>query len=169
MTGDAAFADRTAETATLTLLFSAVLEFTSDSPADAVVAANGRDGVYIGSGDGTVAGDGLRGTISWSLYAGNCLYPLIRSGQPVPDDLHLCTLNPGGFIETEDGARIRFDGRGYGLRSPDRYRVSATFAFGTEAARYGWLTKVLAVMEGDFDEKAGRAIWQVHVPRSGSR
>jgi hypothetical protein len=47
--------------------------------------------------------------------------------------------------------------------------VSATLTFGTEAAQYGWLTKVLAVMEGDFDEKAGRAIWHVHVPQSGSR
>lgn len=161
--------ERMADTAPLMLLFGAVLEFKSDSPTDAVIAPDGRDGAYIGSGDGTVAGDRLTGTMSWSLYAGNCLYPLVRSGLPVPDDLHLCTLNPGGFIETEDGARIRFEGRGYGLRSPERYRVSATLAFSTEAAQYDWLTKLLAVMDGDFDEKAGRAIWHVHIPQSGSR
>jgi len=73
-------------------------------------------------------------------------------------------MNPSGFIETLEGARIRFDGRGYGLRSPDKYRVSVTLVFGTENARYAWLSKVPAVMEGEFDEKAGRAMWNVHVP-----
>jgi len=37
--------------------------------------------------------------------------------------------------------------------------------FGTEDARYAWLSKVPAVMEGEFDEKAGRATWNVHIPR----
>jgi hypothetical protein len=37
-------------------------------------------------------------------------------------------------------------------------------AFGTEDARYAWLTRRLGVMEGDFDERAGRATWTVHVP-----
>jgi hypothetical protein len=37
--------------------------------------------------------------------------------------------------------------------------------FGTEDARYAWITKILAVMEGEFDEKAGRAVWNVYVPR----
>lgn len=148
----------------LTHLCEVVLQFRSDSPADAVIAAEDREGAYIGSGDGTVEGERLRGGISWSLFAGECLYPLIRSGQTVPDDLHLCTLNPGGFIDTHDGARLRFDGRGYGLRSRERYLLSATLTFGTDAPEYGWLTKVLAVMEGDFDERAGRAIWQIFVP-----
>lgn len=128
--------------------------------------ADGRDGAYIGSGRGTVAGDRVEGTMAWSLYAGDCLYPRIRGGEAVPDDLHLCTLNPGGFIETHDGAHIRFDGRGYGLRSADWYRLSATLTFATDAAEYQWLTEVLAVMEGDFDAKAGRAIWRVYVPYS---
>ena len=150
-------------------LFTAVLEFTSDSPADAVVPSDGRDGAYIGSGTGTVDGELLRGTMSWSLYAGNCLYPRIRKGEAVPDDLHLCTLNPAGFLETADGARLRFDGRGYGLRSRDWYRMSATLTFATDAAEYGWLTNVLAVIEGDFDEEAGRAVWHVYAPEPVSR
>jgi len=145
-------------------LFTAVLQSRSGSPADAVVGAPDR-GAYIGSGDGTVEGNELRGTVSWSLYAGDCLYPLIRAGESVPDDLHLCTLSPGGFIDTEDGARIRFDGRGYGLRSPNRYLVSATLTFRTQVTSYDWLTKVLAVMHGEFDEKDGRAIWNVFVPK----
>ena len=84
----------------------------------------------------------------------------------VPDDLHLCTLSPGGFIETQDGARIRFDGRGYGLCSPERYLVSAALTFQTEVASYEWLTKVLAVMHGEFDEMTGRATWRVFVPKT---
>jgi hypothetical protein len=38
-------------------LFSARLEFTSDSPSDAIVPPEDRDGVFIGSGHGTVTGD----------------------------------------------------------------------------------------------------------------
>lgn len=148
-------------------LFRAVLQFRSEVERDAVVAAEGREGAYIGSGDGTLTGERIRGTVRWSLWAGNCLYPLVRSGQAVPDGPHLCTMNPGGFIETSDGAQIRFDGRGYGLRSPEQYRMSLTLAFSTEDARYAWLAGMLAVMEGEFDEQAGRAVWNVHVP-SGS-
>jgi hypothetical protein len=153
----------------LVRLFTALLEFTSDSRSDAIVSAEGRDGAYIGSGHGTVTGDRIGGTMSWSLYAGDCLYPRIRKGEAVPDDLHLCTLNPGGFIETHDGAQIRFDGRGYGLRTRDWYRLSATLTFATDEVEYRWLTEVLAVMEGDFDEKAGRQIWHVYVPDSTVR
>ena len=146
-------------------LFDAALQFRSDSLNDAVVPPDGREGVYIGSGDGTVTGPVLQGTMQWSVYSGNCLYPLIRQGQTVPDDLHICTLNPGGVITTDDGVRIRFDGKGYGLRTPEKYRVSMTIVFGTEETRFDWLTKVLGVMEGEFDEHAGRGIWRVYLPR----
>jgi hypothetical protein len=47
----------------LEALFKADLQYRSESQSDAVVVAQGREGVYIGSGDGTVAGDRLRGTI----------------------------------------------------------------------------------------------------------
>jgi hypothetical protein len=152
----------------LEALFRADLQYRSESQSDAVVVAEGREGVYIGSGDGTATGDHLSGTVRWSLWSGNCLYPLVRSGQPVPEGLHLCTINPAGFIETEDGARIRFDGRGYGLRSSGKYQTNLTLIFSTEDTRYEWLTKVVAVIEGDFDEKTGRATWNVYAP-AGSR
>jgi hypothetical protein len=152
----------------LEALFKADLQYRSEAESDAVVAAEGREGVYIGSGDGTVTGDRLRGTVRWSLWSGNCLYPLARSGQSVPEGLHLCTINPAGFIETQDGARIRFDGRGYGLRSSEKYQTNLTLVFGTEDVRYEWLTKVVAVMQGEFDEKTGQATWNVYVP-AGSR
>ena len=155
-----------AEEKRLSRLFSAVLQYRSQGSQDAVAPGEGRGDEYVGSGDGTATGDRLRGTLRWSLWAGECLYPLVRKGQDVPQGLHLCTMNPVGLIETPDGARIRFDGRGYGLRSPERYRTSLTLVFGTEDARYAWLTKVLGVMEGEFDEKAGRATWDVYVPAS---
>jgi hypothetical protein len=145
-------------------LFKAVLQYHSESQPDPVIAVEPHEGAYIGSGDGTVTGDRLRGKIRWSLWSGNCVYPLVRSGQSVPEGLHLCTMNPGGWIETQDGARIRFDGRGYGLRSPEKYKTSLTLVFGTEDARYTWLTKTLGVMEGEFDEKVGRAVWNVYAP-----
>ena len=146
-------------------LFDAALQFRSDSLNDAVVPPDGREGVYIGSGDGTVTGPVFQGTMQWSLYSGNCLYPLIRQGQTVSDDLHICTLNPGGVITTDDGVRIRFDGKGYGLRTPEKYLLSMTIVFGTEETRFDWLTKVLGVMEGKFDEHAGRGTWRVCLPR----
>jgi hypothetical protein len=145
-------------------LFKADLQYKSESESDSVVPAEGREGVYIGSGDGTAIGARLHGTLRWSLWSGNCLYPLVRSGQSVPDGLHLCTINPAGFIETEDGARIRFEGRGYGLRSSEKYQTNLTLIFSTEDVRYEWLTKVLGITQGEFDEKTGRAIWNVYVP-----
>jgi hypothetical protein len=146
-------------------LFDAAVQFTSEAPDDAVVPPEGREGAYLGSGDGIVTGGRLTGRLRWSFYSGNCLYPQIRRGEAVPDQVNLCTLNPGGFIDADDGARIAFDGKGFGLRSPERYRVSMTMAFRTDDARYAWLNRLLGVMEGDFDEKTGRAAWHVYVPR----
>lgn len=144
-------------------LFSGVMRFQSDEQSQPVIPQEGRDGAYIGSGDGDLTG-GLSGSMSWSMYAGNCLYPLIRKGQKVPADLHLCTVNPGGFIETRDGARIRFEGRGYGLHNSERYLVSLNLTFGTEDPRYAWLTRELAVVEGEIDEKAGMMKFAAYVP-----
>lgn len=45
----------------LTHLFNVTLQFTSDSPAAAVVSSDGREGAYIGSGEGRVRGERLRG------------------------------------------------------------------------------------------------------------
>ncbi len=152
----------------LELLFTATLQYRSDAPDSAVVPNEGREGAFIGSGDGMAIGDRLSGTLRWSLWSGNCAYPFVREGQAIPEGMHLCTMNPVGFIETHDGVRIRFDGRGYGLRSPEKYRTSLTMVFGAEDARYAWLTEALGVMEGEFDEKAGRAVWNVYLP-AGAR
>src|SRR6266851_8904892 len=146
------------------LLFSVKLQGRADKVEDAVVPADGREGVDIGSADGRVEGKKLSGTMRTSMFSGDCPVPGIRKGAEPPKGLHLCTLNPGGIIETRDGARIRFDGKGYGLRTPEKYHTSMTLVFGTEDARYTWLTHVLGAMEGEFDEKTGRAVWHVYVP-----
>jgi mercuric ion transport protein len=153
----------------LEALFTAVLQYRSDSPDSSIIPNEGREGAFIGSGDGVVTGKRLSGAVRWSLWSGNCVYPLLREGQTVPDGLHLCTMNPAGFIETNGGARIRFDGRGYGLRSSKKYRTSLTLVFSTEDARYAWLTNLLGVMEGEFDEQAGRATWNVYLPPGGAQ
>lgn len=66
---EGALRESTVDTSRLSRLFTAMLEFTSDSPVDAVVPSDGRDGAYIGSGTGSISGDQLRGTMSWSRYA----------------------------------------------------------------------------------------------------
>ena len=148
------------------LLFSVKLQDRADKVEDAVVPADGREGVYIGNADGRVEGKKLSGTMRTSMFSGDCPVPGIRKGAEPPKGLHLCTLNPGGIIETQDGARIRFDGKGYGLSSPEKYRVSMTVAFATDDPRYQWLTPMLGTMEGEFDLKANTATWNVYLPRS---
>src|SRR5207249_8225161 len=133
--------------------FEAELRYTSESKADAVIPAEGREGVYIGSGDGTVSGDTVRGTIRWSFYSADCMYLLVQRGQAVPSGQHLCYDNPGGFIETSDGARIRFDAKGYGLRGyhpahPHLWRLVMALQFSTEDRRYGLLITRLGIWEG---------------------
>ena len=69
-----AFADTKTTTSssdekTLEPLFKADLQYRSESESDAVVLAEGREGAYIGSGDGTVTGDRLRGTVRSSLWS----------------------------------------------------------------------------------------------------
>jgi hypothetical protein len=152
------------DVSTLVPLFTAAVRFVSNAPDDAVVGPDGRAGEYLGDGDGTASGARLRGRLRFSFYSGNCLYPRIRRGGAVPDRLHLCTINPGGYIDADDGARIEIDGNGFGLRSPERYRVSMTVAFRTDDARYAWLNTLLGVMDGEFDERTGRAAWRVYVP-----
>jgi hypothetical protein len=78
--GMPAFADTKTTTSSsdenrLEALFKADLQYRSESESEAVVVAVGREGVYIGSGDGTAIGDRLRGTVRWSLWSGNAFIP----------------------------------------------------------------------------------------------
>ncbi len=149
----------------LVSLFEAQLHYTSHSPDDAIVPPDDRDGDYIGSGTGSVRGDRIRGRIQWSFYAADCSYLLVLDGREVPPGKHLCRVNPGGFIETGDGAEIGFDARGYGLRGfdparPHLWRLMMALHFSTADERYDWLDGGLGLWEGEFDETTKTASYR---------
>ena len=148
-------------------LFEAELRYKSESAADAVIPPEGREGAYIGSGDGSVSG-ALHGTIRWSFYSADCMYLLVKRGEAVPPGQHLCYDNPGGFIETDDGASIRFDAKGYGLRGfdpkrPHLWRLVMALQLSTEDPRYSWLNTRLGVWEGQFDEQTASSRYRAYV------
>jgi hypothetical protein len=149
-------------------LFDAELRFQEGMAP--VVSSEHRDGELIGSGDGAVSGPKLQGKVLWSYFAADCAYKLVKAGIEPGPGLHLCRNNPGGTIRTQDGAEIRFDARGYGLRgadpaSPHKWRLSAALQFATEDSRYKWLNTTLAIWEGEFDEKLRRALYRAYAPR----
>ena len=134
----------TADTSTPALehLFDAELEY---RPGMAPLAEDG-EGQLIGSGDGTVDGQRVRGALRWTLFEG-------------PGEL-VCTMNPTLAIHTDDGASIAIEGRGYAHRaSRDSrlWRVAATLLFSAKQERYAWLDGALGVWEGEFDAEQGTA------------
>jgi hypothetical protein len=146
-------------------LFDAELRY---NPAiHVVIPLEEREGQLIGSGEGTVTGKKIRGTIRWSMFAAHCAYLLVKAGiEPTPGQ-HLCKTNPGGVIETEDGAQIWVDAKGYGLRGydadhPYQWRLTMALQFTTDDERYTWLNTTLGLWEGQFDEKTGCARYRAY-------
>ncbi|MBA3375246.1 MAG: DUF3237 family protein [Actinobacteria bacterium] len=135
---------------TLEHLFDAVLQY---QPGVAPLAGEG-EGVLVGSGDGTVAGPRVSGAIRWTLFE--------RPGELV------CAMSPTLRIETNDGAEIRADGRGFAAwdRADQReWRVAATLRFRTDDARYAWLDGALGLWEGEFDADQHRARYRAYLQR----
>ncbi|MFN2469157.1 MAG: DUF3237 family protein [Gaiellaceae bacterium] len=134
-------------------LFDAELHYRAEMPP---VAATG-EGEPIGSGDGTVRGENVEGTIRWTLFE--------RPGELV------CAMNPTLVIETTDGAEIRIEGRGYARRESRgdrRWKVAATLLFKTPDERYAWLDGALGVWEGEFDAETHRARYRAYAPLDGT-
>ena len=136
-----------------------------------VVSPKGREGELVASGTGKVRGKRIRGTIRVTFYSAECVFPQVLAGKPVDPGLHVCKENPGGFIETDDGALIEIDGKGFGMRGfdprePQRWRLMMGIRFATTDERYRWLNGTLGLWEGIFDEKDGRAFYRVYIPRS---
>jgi hypothetical protein len=155
--------------ATMDPLFDAEVRYRPDMAP--VVSAEGREGELIGSGEGKVRGETIRGTMRVTFYAAECVFPQVLAGNPVDPGIHLCTENPGGFIETDDGAQIEFDGKGFGMRGfdprePQRWRLTMGVRFATTDKKYRWLNGTLALWEGVFDDGSGRAFYRFYVPRS---
>lgn len=147
-------------------LFDAELGYRRDMPP--VVPAEGREGKLLGSGEGRAEGSRIRGTVRFSFYEEGC--PLDPGFLDAPTDAtlaegdYLCGTNPGGVIETDDGATIQFDAKGFALRLEAQgpmWKVASAIRFATDAPTYRWLNDILAVYEGEFDERTGRAAWRV--------
>lgn len=110
------------------------------------------EGDLIGSGDGTVVGPAVKGALVWTLFE--------RPGKLV------CAMNPVALIETEDGAHVRLEARGFGRRaeeSSSTWAVAATLRFESEDERYRWLDSALGVWEGEFDAQAHRARYAAYL------
>lgn len=117
-------------------LFDADLQARSDLPQ--VVPSEGREGKLIDSGDGSVRGPRIRGKIRWSNFE--------KVGE------HLCEMNLAGIIETEDGARINFESKGFALLiAPPTWKTAGTMRFTTTDRRYAWLNGLLANWQGNYD------------------
>jgi hypothetical protein len=143
-------------------LFDAELAYRTDMAP--VVPPEGRVGKLLGSGEGRAQGPRIRGTIRFSFYEEGC--PLDPGFLDAPADAtlaegdYLCKTNPGGVIETDDGAAIQFDAQGFALRLEARaptWKVASAIRFATDAPAYRCLNDVLALYEGEFDERTGRA------------
>lgn len=134
-------------------LFDAELQYQPD--LEPLVPVEEGEGELAGSGDGTVSGDRLAGSLRWTLFEG-------------PGEL-VCTMAPVAAVETPDGAQVRLQGRGYGQRTaPDDHlwKVAATLRFESDDERYAWLDGQLGVWEGEFDADAHRARYRAFVQTS---
>ena len=125
-----------------------------------LVSSADREGAFIGSAEGPITGERLTGTLRFSMYAKDCAILLLRNGIEPPADQHLCTTSPGGYIETDDGARIFVEGRGFGNRGADPARphiwnMAMTVHFATDDERYAWINNTISIWDGVFDEATG--------------
>ncbi|HWZ42666.1 MAG TPA: DUF3237 family protein [Candidatus Saccharimonadales bacterium] len=117
-------------------LFDADLQARSDQPQ--AVSSEGREGKLIDSGDGNVRGPRIRGRLRWSNF------------EKVGD--RLCEMNLAGIIETEDGAQIKFESKGFALLTkPPTWETAGTMRFTTTDKRYAWLNGLLANWHGNYD------------------
>ena len=147
-------------------IFDAELEY-RDGVED-ISPAQHKRGDHIGNGVGFVRGEKINGTIRWSYYAENCAYLLVKAGQQPSPGLHLCRSGPLGIIETDDGAQIRFDAEGFGLRGynssePHKWTLTHSLQFHTDDKRYNWLNSTLGVWQGQFDETTRKAFYQAFI------
>lgn len=132
-------------------LFDAELEYQAGTEP----LVEESDGVLVGSGNGTVSGRALSGTIHWTLFE-------------QPGEL-VCAMSPTLRIDTSDGAQIRAEGRGFAARDAAEereWRVAATLRFRTDDARYAWLDGLLGLWEGDFDATSHRARYRAYLQRN---
>lgn len=115
-------------------------------------------GNLIGSGTGQIHGPQLHG---------NCGGPISSTRGPTVAQLTLV-----GEIETEDGATIGFDSRGFAVApaTGTAWKITAAVGFVVEDPRYQWLQAIQAVWAGKFDESNATARYRAFAldPRNGN-
>jgi len=134
----------------LEYLFELELQFQWEMPP--VTSREAGEGEYIGSGEGTARGPKIHGTVRWDLFE--------------LQEETVCRSNLTGVIETDDGAQIRFDSRGFFIKpdesNPNRWITSASVHL-TADQPYEWLNTRLAVWEGEFDMGTYRHHYQTYI------
>ena len=141
-------------------LFDAELQYQQDIAP--VVTSEGREGELIGNGDGSANGARLAGRLRWSMFVADCVFRLDGSATSSNGD-HVCTTNPALVLETDDGATIWIDAKGYGLRresAAPNWRLTASLRFQTDDPRYRWLDSAFGIWEGVFDEDTQHASYR---------
>ncbi len=123
-------------------LFDLELQATGMFDAPSLTSPEGRVGKILGGGEGTVKGPRLQGTVRWEIY---CSSP----GEST------CKIEFPGLIETNDGAKIRFETIGEAgsryTKRPKAEKEVFSMRFQTEDERYAWLNKLLAIGVGEID------------------
>jgi hypothetical protein len=131
-------------------LFDAELQYRADM--EPIVPVREDLGELIGSGDGTLVGSGLAGSLRWTLHES-------------PGEL-VCAMDPVAEIETKDGARVWLEACGYARRPRPHDRiwsVAATLRFKSADDRYlrlddadgdgEWLPESAVVVAGVIDRQ----------------
>ena len=126
------------------------LRYVADS--ESIVPAAGRHLPYVGSGEGSIEGPRLRGTLRFSAFEDE----LLDSSGVRGDDA--CALNVAATISTADGATVRLEALGYALREAGtRWRTSLAVRLASDDPRYAWVGDGTASWLGWFDEATGIA------------
>ena len=129
-------------------LFDAELRYQNGMPPVTKVENAGE---LVGSGTGQIDGPRLRGTLRWSNFE--------RSWSD-----H-CQLTVAGTIETDDGAIIQFDSRGFALpHSASVWKVASAVHFVVDDPRYRWLQATPAIWEGEYDATTATAQYRAYAP-----
>lgn len=138
-----------------------------DPSAETVIPPTHREGAHLSDGTGRSEG-GLSGTMRFSMYTGDCPldpgYLELPEGQPKASGDHVCTVKPGALLETDDGAVIQLDFRGFGLRLEARapmWSLNGSLRMHATDQNYTWVNGGLYVFEGEFNENTGRGDYRV--------
>ena len=102
----------------------------------------GKFNLYLGSGDGSINGEKITGTVDWNLY---------EDQSKIICDVHFI-----GMITTEDKAVIEFEALGFFMREGESslWFLTTGIKFSTENENYSYLDNRVGVMEGKFDMDA---------------